>query len=316
VGLINRRGTPCRLLRSGPVPLDFLDRLPPDAVAAVTDLGTLARKDLPELFALADLFVQPGKHSAFEDLRLPGKLPELLASGRPVILPDTNIAGLLRDGVDAVIHRTGSPEEIAEKCLALFGDPAKAAAIGEAGRRFAETHFDPAAQAALLERAYHAARDAFDPATAASVWNEKALETPATLLLARRLRLMARSASAGTMTGEMLEAHARCIEDGLERARGLEIGIAVRDVEIASLKNQIAEARAQVSVLNEALAAANQKVTALGDAGAILRSHIGELTATVGQREQRIAALESSLSWRLTRPLRALGRLLTRFHGR
>ena len=328
VGLINRQGTPCRLLRSGPVPLDFLDRLPLDAAAAVTDLGTLARKDLPELLALADVFVQPGKHDAFEDLRLPGKLPELLATGRPVILPDTNIASLLRDGVDAVLHRTGSPEEIAEKCLALFADSAKAQAIGKGGRRFAETHFDPAAQAALLEQAYRKACEGFDPATAAKVWDDRALETPVQDLLVRKLRIVAKRD--GSRPGGMLEAQAGCIEAALERARGLEAGFAVRDGEIGSLKDEvaargahiaglnqaIAETHAQAVALNEALAVSNRTVTALGEAGAHLQGQVAALTATVGQRERHIAALESSLSWRLTRPLRALGRFLARFNGR
>src|SRR5262249_30196616 len=44
VGLINRRGVPCRLLRSGPVAIDFLDRLPPEAAAAITELGVLPRE--------------------------------------------------------------------------------------------------------------------------------------------------------------------------------------------------------------------------------------------------------------------------------
>jgi glycosyltransferase involved in cell wall biosynthesis len=87
VGMINAAGTACTLLRSGPVALDFLDRLPPEAAGAVRDLGALPRSDLPALFSLADLFVQPGKPDPFEDLRLPGKLPELFASGRPWCCP-------------------------------------------------------------------------------------------------------------------------------------------------------------------------------------------------------------------------------------
>src|SRR5262249_21777910 len=58
VGLINRRGYSCRLLRSGPVPLDFLPQLPADTASAVTDVGMLPRRELPEFLALADIFVQ------------------------------------------------------------------------------------------------------------------------------------------------------------------------------------------------------------------------------------------------------------------
>ena len=101
VGLINRLGYPCKPLRTGPFALDFMDELPQEAAHAVVDLGMIPRSDLPDLLALADVFVQPGKIDPFEDLRLTGKLPEILAMGRPVVTPDVNIAHLLKDGVDA-----------------------------------------------------------------------------------------------------------------------------------------------------------------------------------------------------------------------
>lgn len=285
VGLMNGQGTPCRLLRSGPVALDFLDRLPPEAAAAISDLGTLPRGDLPGLLALADVFVQPGKPDPFEDLRLPGKLPELLAAGRPVVLPDTNIAHLLRDGVDAILHRTGSPDEIAEKCLALFADPERAGKIGAAGRRFAESHFDPKAQASRLEGVYRAARAAFDAEFAEKLWGGNAAHLSAPGLLARKLRLLAQTGGAGnTASGAMLETHARCIEFSRERAQGLETGMAVRDAQIASLK--------------EGMAARDGRIAALDQA--------------VAERDRHIAAVESSLSWRITRPLRFAGRLARR----
>ena len=91
--------------------------------------------------ALADVFVQPGKIDPFEDLRLPGKVPEFLAMGRPVLMPDVNISHLFKDGVDAVFLRTGSAEEIALKCIDLFSDPQQAGRIGRAGRLLAEKYF-------------------------------------------------------------------------------------------------------------------------------------------------------------------------------
>jgi glycosyltransferase involved in cell wall biosynthesis len=285
VGLINRQGTPCRLLRSGPVALDFLERLPSDAAAAVSDLGALPRGDLPGLLALADVFVQPGKPDAFEDLRLPGKLPEFFAAGRPVVLPDTNIANLLRDGVDAVFHRTGSPEEIAEKCLGLFSGPDRARRIGEAGRRFAETHFDPKAQASRLESVYRATRDAFNVKIAGALWGGDAEHLPVPALLARKLRLLAQAGGdSAVASGAMLETHARSIEFAQERSAGLEIGMAHRDREIASLKEEV-EARG---------------------------GRIAALSRTVIERDHHVAAVESSLSWRITRPFRIAGQIASR----
>ena len=320
VGVISRHGTPCRLLRSGPVALDFLDDLPPDVAAAVSDLGLLPRDEMPQLLALSDVFVQPGKHDAFEDLRLPAKLPELLAMGRPVVLPETGIAHLLEDGVNAVFHRTGSPEELAEKCLALFADPQRARAIGEAGRRFAAAHFEPKAQAARLEGVYRAARDAFDPRLAATLWSSDASETPVPALLARKLRLLAKSPRADVSP---LEAHARCIEFGLERSRGLEIGMAVRDREIGTLKDEVKASGERIATMSEAIAARDQaiadlakRVDALSHTVADQGGRLTALNAAINERERHIAALESSLSWRITHPLRAAGRIALRLRSR
>ncbi|QJR16483.1 glycosyltransferase family 4 protein [Usitatibacter palustris] len=306
VGLINARGRPCRLLRSGPVALDFLHRLPPQVAQFVRDLGALPRAELPALYALADVFVQPGKNHPFEDLRLPGKLPELFASGRPVVLPDTNIASMLRDGEDALLHRTGSPEEIAEKCLALMADPERARRIGEGGRRFAEKHFDPRKQAAILEEAYRDARAAFDPQIAARLWTGASQDEALPSLVARRIRLLA---DAGNPNGEMLRAHASALEFGVARARGLEAGMAWRDAEMIKRDAQIEEIRGEV-------ATRDGHITNLQRGVSDLNARVAELGHVVASRDLEIQAhqrqaevIRSSLSWRVTRPLRALANL-------
>ena len=70
--------------------------------------------------------------------------------GRPVLMPDVNISHLFRDGVDAVLLRTGNAEEIASKCIDLFSDPQQAGMIGRAGRLLAEKYFDVRSQACRL----------------------------------------------------------------------------------------------------------------------------------------------------------------------
>src|SRR4030095_16710869 len=90
--------------------------------------------ELPDLLSLADVFVQPGQIDPFEDLRLPGKVPEFLAMGRPVIMPDANIAHLFRDGIDVMLLRTGDADEIASKCIEVFEDAKRAVEMGRAGR--------------------------------------------------------------------------------------------------------------------------------------------------------------------------------------
>ncbi|HTU02837.1 MAG TPA: glycosyltransferase, partial [Candidatus Sulfotelmatobacter sp.] len=107
VRLLNQRGVPVRLVRTGFNRPEFLEGLSPDLKAHVLDLGFVPKARLPKLLALADALVQPGRPGPFNDYRLPSKLPEFLASGRPVVLPATNVALEMRDGVEAVFLSSG-----------------------------------------------------------------------------------------------------------------------------------------------------------------------------------------------------------------
>ena len=157
VALLNQRGTPTRLVRTGFNSPKFLAALSPDIKQHVLDLGFVEKAKLPRLLALADVLVQPGRPGAFNDYRLPSKLPEFLAIGKPVILPPTNLADLMQNGRDAVFIPTGSPEEIADTCQRLFADPALCATLGRNGAAFARTHFDLAANTRALTAFYTAA---------------------------------------------------------------------------------------------------------------------------------------------------------------
>ena len=297
VGLINRQGYSCRLLRSGLRPLGFLDQLPHETAAAISDLGMLPKHELPDLLALADVFVQPGKIDPFEDLRLPGKVPEFLAMGRPVVMPDVNIAHLFRDGLDAVLLRSGTAEEIAAKCIGLFSDPQQASMIGRAGRLLAEKYFDVRSQACGLEDVYKTACNNFNPAIASEVWRVNDGNTPITLLLARKLRLLAdlRSTKFGFEAGEMLGEHARYIELMERRVKGLDAGMAERDGQIANLSQAVAERDGQIANLSQAVAERDGQITNLS---------------------QAVAELRESTSWRLTTPVRFIGRQLLHIRKR
>jgi glycosyltransferase involved in cell wall biosynthesis len=104
---------------------------------AVTDLGFLPRTEIAPLVAAADILVQPGRPGRFNDYRFPSKLPEFFASGKPVILPRTNVGHAVRDGTDALLLEYGNAIEIAQKIDRLIDDPALAARIGASGRNFA-----------------------------------------------------------------------------------------------------------------------------------------------------------------------------------
>lgn len=158
VALLNQRNIPTRLLRTGISTPAFLASLGFDPKSFVVDLGFVHKPLLPRLLALADVLVQPGRAGPFNDYRLPSKVPEFLASGRPVILPATNIAAQMKDGQEALFLKSGSPEEIATLCQRVFSDSALAQRLGAAGAAFAQQHFDLAANTTTLENFYTATR--------------------------------------------------------------------------------------------------------------------------------------------------------------
>ncbi|HZZ18402.1 MAG TPA: glycosyltransferase [Opitutaceae bacterium] len=154
VALLNERGIPTRLVRTGFNRPEFLASLTPQLKAHVSDLGFIAKSRLPSLLAAADVLVQPGKAGAFNDYRLPSKVPEFLASGRPVVLPPTNVALGMTDGVEAIFLKRGDPSDIADCCALVFSDPSLASRLGEAGAVYAAKHFDLATNAAVLAQIY------------------------------------------------------------------------------------------------------------------------------------------------------------------
>ena len=142
VALLNQRGTSTTLVRTGFNSPRFLDGLADDVKRHVRDLGFIEKAKLPKLLGLADILVQPGRPGPFNDYRLPSKLPEFLASGKPVVLPPTNLAALMHDGQEAVFLPTGSPDEIADICQRLLADLARCVRLGEHAAEFARKHFD------------------------------------------------------------------------------------------------------------------------------------------------------------------------------
>ncbi len=137
VAALRRRGLPIVLVKTGVdhaiIPLLHEGK----EQGYVIELGYCPREDLPRLVASSDVLVQPGRPGLFNDYRFPSKLPEFLASGRPVVLPRTNIGRFLQDEVDCVLLEQGHALEIAAKVETLLEEPERRARIGAAGREFA-----------------------------------------------------------------------------------------------------------------------------------------------------------------------------------
>jgi len=152
IRLLRERGRDVRLVRTGSDTASAAALLVNTRTeAAVTSLGRVARTFLIDLLKSADLFVQPGRPGAFNDYRLPSKLPEFLAVGRPIVLPATNVGRKLRHGIDAMLLNEGSATEIARVVEEILSDPGLAARLSTNARDFAEAHYRPDEQGRKLE---------------------------------------------------------------------------------------------------------------------------------------------------------------------
>lgn len=140
VGLLNRQGIRTKLIRTGEDTVPLFDATLSSLRRHSIELGRVRRQDLPSVLSLADVLVQPGKPDAFNRYRFPSKLPEFLASGKPVLLPDANIGVFLRDEEECLKLQEGNALEIARKLEFLFRNKAVREHIGLMGRQFAENN--------------------------------------------------------------------------------------------------------------------------------------------------------------------------------
>lgn len=151
VKLLQRRGHRVRLVRlghsefGGPDPRSF--RALGDGVI---ELGPIAWREIPAYLAMANAYVQPGPPDDFNRYRLPSKLPEFLAMGRPVILPHCNIGNDLTHGEDALLLEQGNAMEIVVRIEELLAERDLAGRLGAGARRFAERQLSWQANAAGL----------------------------------------------------------------------------------------------------------------------------------------------------------------------
>jgi len=155
VHLLNRRPTKVHLVRTG---ADYHPQLNYEfwrlSRQHVTHLGVVDRSRLADVLKLADVFVQPGTTDEFNEYRLPSKLPDFLASGRPLILPAANLGLRLRDRIDALLLRRGDAAEIADRVIEVLRDNDLADRLGQNARRFAQENFNWQRSASGLEHFY------------------------------------------------------------------------------------------------------------------------------------------------------------------
>lgn len=154
VALVNQRGTPLRLVRLGVDYSDFLHSVTSEALRHEIRVPYVPRSLVPPYFALADVLVQPGRPSAFNDYRFPSKVPELLAMGKPVILPATNIGLAVAEGEEAMLLRRGDPLELANVIGEVLADADLRRRLSSGARRFAESRLSWERSAETIARLY------------------------------------------------------------------------------------------------------------------------------------------------------------------
>ena len=112
-----------RAAEGGPGPLRLLGNVPPESV--------------PDLLAAADVVVLPSRHEPFGLAVL-----EAWAAGRAVVAAAVGgPAWLLADGAGGLLFPVGDVPALATALGGLLADPARAAALGAAGRALATARF-------------------------------------------------------------------------------------------------------------------------------------------------------------------------------
>ncbi len=292
VRLINDRGTPCRLVRTGINPPSLERELAAIGGDRVIDLGFVDKTRLGPLLALADVLVQPGAADAFNDYRLPSKIPEFLCVGRPVILPHANLAREMEDGRHALLLATGSAEEIADKCLQVFGDDALAQRLGAGALEFAREHFDLAANTDALAQFYEEVRK-----FAAPLFADPAIPASEDVLLAdgdTALRMRAKEQTIAATRAEIARLNARiaALESDKVRLHTLD------SFQHAKLQEERQRVELLRSQLAEATGSTARLTRALDEASVQARIHADKVRRMTG-----------TFSWQVTSPLRSLRRL-------
>lgn len=103
-----------------------------------------------ELLSISEICVLSSKAEGFSNSIL-----EYMAAGRPVVV--TNVGGaseLVSEGDTGYLVASGDDAGMASRIISLLGDPARAKAMGENGKRVVEEKFSCAAQLARTEALY------------------------------------------------------------------------------------------------------------------------------------------------------------------
>ncbi len=137
---LTRIGIPAAVLRTGKNMVPLFSHNHAKTFNEIA-LGHVSYRELPGIMACADLLVQPGEASPFEVYRLPSKLPDYLATGRPIILPAVNLGRELTHMQNAFVHASVGVDEIVSAAKLLRDDSTLAERLGSEAWKFAQRRF-------------------------------------------------------------------------------------------------------------------------------------------------------------------------------
>jgi glycosyltransferase involved in cell wall biosynthesis len=127
--------------------------------------GRIDDSDLISALSAADVLVNPDRPSELNDKSTMNKIVEYMAVGRPIVQFDTT-EGRFSAGDSSLYPAGGDVGAFAEAILAVIDDPARARAMGAAGRERFETVLCWEHQRGPLLAAYAAALGGSAPAQA------------------------------------------------------------------------------------------------------------------------------------------------------
>ncbi len=133
---LNEQGCPTVLIRTGVNAVDLGSEA--WITAYEKNLGWVERNKLPDILAATNVLVQPGTPGPFNDQRIPSKLPEYFAMGRPVILPRTNLGLTVEHGLEGYVLDKADGEGIARAVLEISKDKEMAGRLAAGGVFFCQ----------------------------------------------------------------------------------------------------------------------------------------------------------------------------------
>ena len=116
--------------------------------------GMMDHKDIPSYLAAGDILVHPGRNNDFNRYRLPSKIPEYLAMGKPSIITNAGIGAEFKDRVEVLKTYTDDPGELAERIVEMFRDESLRATLCANARSAAERMFNLRRNAERLQAIY------------------------------------------------------------------------------------------------------------------------------------------------------------------